>query len=80
MDAWVRLDQPAVEDDRLPAKWDLIREPTSGHFAVVGRSGSATVDVVIRLDYAVDTDGADIRSMVGSAIIQGLEARRPPEG
>ncbi|HEY6738123.1 MAG TPA: hypothetical protein VI076_04685 [Actinopolymorphaceae bacterium] len=61
---------------RLPETWDLIKDPETGHYAVMGWSNAAAVDVVIRIDYATDRDGTDLRPMIGSTIVRGLDAVR----
>lgn len=73
MGAWKKLGPVDVVRSMLPSDWELIEEPDSGHFAVVGRSVPDAVDVVVRIDYAVSPEGEDIRQMVGTAIAVGMQ-------
>ena len=73
MGAWRRLNPVEIDRSKLPEQWEVIQEPVSGHYAVVGRSDPDSVDVVVRIDYAVGPDGMDIRSMIGTAIAVGMQ-------
>lgn len=73
MGAWRRLDPVEIDRSKLPEQWEVIQEPVSGHYAVVGRSDPDSVDVVVRIDYAVCPEGRDIRSMIGTAIAVGMQ-------
>ena len=76
MGRWEQLTPVEPDMSRLPDTWDLIKDPETGHYAVMGWSSAAAVDVVIRIDYAADRDGTDLRPMIGSAIVRGLDAVR----
>jgi hypothetical protein len=84
MGVWVRLLPILVDGSLLPGEWDLIRNPTRDEYVVTGRAGADRPRVVIRIAYAVDVNGGDIRRMVGTGIALGMESavrrsRRPTD-
>ncbi|HEY8454148.1 MAG TPA: hypothetical protein VIL34_00995 [Actinopolymorphaceae bacterium] len=77
--SWRSLEPVPIDLRELPTEWRLIHEPELDHYAVIGITDPGdphweTVDVVIRVDFAVDTYQADIRHRVASLVAKTIAA------
>lgn len=74
--SWVRLLGVPGEPELFPTDWELIRDTIDGHVAVIGRSKSDSIEVVVRIELAMtrieEGPALDIREQVGTEIRNAL--------